>query len=68
MSFIARPRSEAAGASASVAGRITGRYNVGPDTPSNFRDGASEHGGQFSYAIQRVWPYYENLLRVLTEE
>jgi hypothetical protein len=32
MSFVARPPSEAVGASTSVGGRITNRYNVGPDT------------------------------------
>jgi hypothetical protein len=69
MSFVARPRSEAAGASTSVAGRITDRYNVGPDTPSNFRDSVSDHGGQFSRRIQQTAPYYRELgvrLRVLS--
>ena len=68
MSFVARPRSEAAGASDEVAGRITGRYNVGPDTASNFRDTSSDHGGQFSRRIQQTQDYYENLLTFLTEE
>ncbi len=68
MSFVARPRSEAAGASTSVGGRITDRYNVGPDTPSDFRDNASDHGGQFNRRIQQLGPYYENLLDIFAEE
>ncbi len=64
MSFVARPRSEAAGVSASVAGRITGRYNVGPGSPSAFDRDSSDHGGQFSRRIQRLQPYYENLLAI----
>ena len=61
LSFVARPRSEAAGASSAVAGRITGRYNVGPDTASNFRDSSSDHGGQFSRRIQQTRDYYREL-------
>ena len=68
MSFVARPRSEAAGASTSVAGRITARYDVGPDTPSDFRDNASDHGGQFNRRIQQVGPYYENLFDIVAGE
>ena len=68
MSFVARPRSEAAGASMSVGGRITARYDVGPDTPSDFRDNASDHGGQFNRRIQQLGPYYENLLDIFAEE
>jgi hypothetical protein len=68
MSFIARPRSEAAGASTAVAGTIKGRYNVGPDSPSDFRDTSSDHGGQFSRRIQRTWPYYDQILGIFTEQ
>ncbi len=68
MSFVARPRSEATGASTAVGGSIDGNYNVGPGSPSDFAEASSDHGGQFSRRIQRLWPYYENLLITLTEE
>lgn len=68
MSFVARPRSEAAGASNAVEGKIGSRYNVGEGTGSNFGRTSSDHGGQFSRRIQQVWPYYENLLGIFTEE
>ena len=68
MSFVARPRSEAAGANTSVGGSISGRYNVGPDTPTNLQNSSNDHGGQFSRRIQQTWPYYENLVGVFVEE
>ncbi len=62
MSFVARPRSEAVGARAQVGGKInTVPFNVGPDTASNFRDGQSDHGGQFSRRIQQTQDYYLQL-------
>ena len=68
MSFVARPRSDAAGANESVGGSIEELYNVGPGSPSAFDRGSSDHGGQFSRRIQQLWPYYEKLLNVFTEE
>jgi hypothetical protein len=68
MSFVARPRSEAAGASNVVGGRITGRYNVGPGSTSAFDRASADHGGQFSRSIQGTQDYYEQLLMFLTEE
>ena len=68
MSFVARPRSDAAGANESVGGSIGERYNVGPGSPSAFNRESSDHGGQFSRHIQQLWPYYRELgvrLRVL---
>jgi REP element-mobilizing transposase RayT len=61
MSFVARPRSEAAGASDKVAGRITRRYNVGPGSTSALDRASSDHGGQFSRRIQQTWDYYREL-------
>ena len=61
MSFVARPRSDAAGANESLGGSIEELYNVGPDTLCNFRDASADHGGQFSRRIQQVWPYYREL-------
>lgn len=68
MSFVARPRSEAAGANTAVAGSVTARYNVGPGSPSAFDRESSDHGGQFSRRIQELQPYYENLLGIFAEE
>jgi|GEM_PF-3643695 len=68
MAFVARPRSEAAGASNAVAGSITSRYNVGPDTASNFRDDSTDHSGQFNRRIQQTQDYYSQLLSALLEE
>ena len=68
MSFVARPRSDAAGANESVGGSIGELYNVGPGSPSAFDRESSDHGGQFSRRIQQLWPYYRELgvrLRVL---
>lgn len=61
MSFVARPRSEAAGASDAAAGRITGRYNVGPGSPSAVDRDSADHGGQFSRRIQQTQDYYREL-------
>ena len=62
-----------------VGGRITTRYDVGPDTPSDFRDNASDHGGQFnrlsnnSDRITRICSYlrgkilkFSNLIILMT--
>lgn len=68
MSFVARPRSEAAGASDLVGGRIGSRFNVGEGSGSNFGRSSADHGGQFSRRIQQTQAYYENLLGVFTEE
>ena len=68
MSFVARPRSEAAGASTSVAGAVTGRYDVGPGSPSAFDRESSDHGGQFNRRIQQLRAYYDNLLSFLEDE
>ncbi len=68
MSFVARPRSDAAGANESVGGSIEELYDVGPASPSAFDRESSDHGGQFSRRIQQLWPYYRELgvrLRVL---
>ena len=69
MSFVARPRSEAAGASNAVGGKIGSRYNVGEGSSSNFGRSSSDHGGQFSRRIQNTQDYYRELgvrLGVLT--
>jgi len=68
MAFVARSRSEAAGANTAVAGCINARYNVGPGSPSAFDRESSDHGGQFSRRIQQTGLYYRELgvrLRVL---
>ena len=61
MSFVARPRSEAAGASNAVGGRIGSRYSVGEGSGSNFGRSSSDHGGQFSRSIQSTQDYYREL-------
>jgi hypothetical protein len=61
MAFVARPRSEAVGATGNTLGAVTVPFNVGPDTPSNFGDAKEDHGGQFNRTIQRTWDYYGEL-------
>jgi len=68
MAFVARPRSEAAGANGSVGGSIGECYNVGGGSPSNFGLDQSDHSGQFSRRIQSTWSYYLILISVFTEE
>jgi len=61
MSFVARPRSEAAGANTSVSGSIDHLYDVGPGSECDFGEASADHGGQFSRNMQHLWPYYREL-------
>lgn len=69
MSLLARPRSKAVGARASVRGSIDGQLDL-----SAFRDSAGkqvftrasdDHGAQVGRRIQEVWEYYTELGRSL---
>ena len=61
MSFVARPRSEAAGTSTAMDGAVTAGYDVGPNSPSAFDRESSDHGGQFTRRIQQTARYYREL-------
>lgn len=68
MPFVARARSEAAGAHTLVSGSVGSRYNVDEGSESNFGRDSPDHGGKFSRRIQQTGPYYRELgvrLRVL---
>ena len=54
ISFVARPVSQAVGATNSVGSPV----NIGPDSLSDFRGAQSDHGGQFQRPIQQVQPFY----------
>jgi hypothetical protein len=62
MSFIARPTTLAAGATAGLAGsEIAAEVNLAADF--QFGDDRHEHSGQFNYPVQRVLPFYNRLLQ-----
>ena len=57
MSFVARPRSKAVGATSSVGTPI----DIGPGSASDLGDTLSDHSGQFNRRIQEVQPFYDSL-------
>jgi pimeloyl-ACP methyl ester carboxylesterase len=61
MPFVARPRSQAIGARAGVAGVIQGG-EVDLTGQFNFFGGSDEHSAQFNWNIQKLDPFYRKLL------
>ena len=61
MSFIARPRSKAAGGRADVGGKLGGQVNIGAGSDSSFGDQLTDHSGQFNRRSQEVQPFYDSL-------
>lgn len=68
MAFVARPRSEAVGATGRTLGAVTYTNNVGRGTLCDFRETEEDHGGQFNRSIQRTRVYYSNLVGILSDE
>jgi hypothetical protein len=62
VSFIARPRSKAAGALGTIGGAVALNVDIGPASSSGFTDTRPDHSGQFSRPIQGLQPYYSRLL------
>jgi len=64
MSLLARPRSKAVGARASVQGSIDDEFNLAA-APLAFSPSSDDHGAQVGRRIQQVWLYYTELGRKL---
>jgi hypothetical protein len=67
MSFVARPRSQAAGALGATRGSITDDVNLN-SPPYSFGTSPSDHGGQFDRSIQKAWDVYTVLMGVFGDE
>jgi len=64
MAFVARPRSQAVGALAGVAGQVSGGQ-LDLTAHFNFQNSSQEHSAEFNWNIQRVEPFYQTLLSTL---
>ena len=62
MSFVARPRSKAAGALPGVGGVVATAKQVDLKTSYGFDRGRSEHSAEFNFNIQRLNGFYIELL------
>jgi hypothetical protein len=65
MSFIARPLSKAVGALAGIGAPLANELNVGEGSASDFSDTRSDHSGQFTRSIQKLQPFYQQLMEKL---
>jgi hypothetical protein len=61
MAFVARPRSKAAGALKGVAGQVGGG-ELDLTAQYHFFGNANEHSAEFNWNIQRVGPFYTELM------
>jgi hypothetical protein len=64
MAFCSRPRSKAVGALGGVGGVIHGT-EIDLTSAYNFRGASNEHSAEFNWNIQRIEPFYVQLLTEL---
>ncbi len=65
MSFIARPRSQAAGEDKNSAAVFGEAINLS-QPPNNFTDAEADHSGQFKRDYNQVWSLYQRFESIIT--
>ena len=61
VAFVARPRSEAAGATAEQIQGFGSSYDVGRNSPTGLKEVEADHSGQFNRPFYRLRHYYREL-------
>jgi hypothetical protein len=65
MSFVARSRSKAVGATGGVGGIVNFNVDIGPGSGTNLQNVRSDHSGEFSRSIQQLQSFYGTLSDII---